>query len=118
MTHNEADDSLRPRRWPAAAAITVAVLVAAVGVTTATGLPLPEPFRRFPAPELRALADRIDQACRPRFVSSHATVNWLSSRVDFPMGVPTDLAEHERAMLGTGSKVGCIPGNAIGVAIR
>jgi hypothetical protein len=87
----------------------VGVVVAVVIVVVAAvllGAPGPGPFRRAPARDLVALADRIDDVCGT--ADGSATVDWIGGRVDHPNGAPLDLTEDQQAMLGSGSKVGCI----------
>lgn len=63
--------------------------------------------RSFPH-NSRTSADRVNRVCDTHV--GKASVNWLDGRVDVPSGVPIDLTDDERAMLGTGSKVGCVGG--------
>jgi hypothetical protein len=84
------------------------VVVVAMAAVTIFGLPGPGPVHRSSARALSTLADHVNAVCGSEF--GDASVDWLSGSVDYPSGVPVDLTPDERAMLGTGAKIGCLQG--------
>ena len=102
----------RTRRW----LVVVGGVAVFAAATTAVGFPVSGPWRRYPAGDLTALAEKINSTCYGHW--GVASVNWITGRVDHPSGVPETLTPEEAAMLGSGQPWNACGGAWVGSAIN